>query len=205
MALTTFVAGNVLTAAQLNESFAAVGGARAVVPTSVTVTGGGSSGSVGTNGKVTFGTAATVSINGCFSADFTNYLWVCDFDISAAQAAIYLRLRASGTDNTTASSYVTQRIFGNGTSVTGARTTSNLFDSGTVAASASTNGAAGMFYRPFDADTTAMNVIWSSAEVGSIYSHVIGTHNQGTSYDGFTIYPASGSMSGTITVYGLFG
>jgi hypothetical protein len=180
-------------------------GAQSVIPTSVTVTGGSSSGSVGTNGKVTFASAENVSINGAFSAAFTNYAFVIDFDTSAATPSIYTRLRVGGSDNSSSNSYVAQRVTGNNTTVGGSRVTSTQFDFGSTGASVSTNGARGTFYRPFAADTTGLEIIWTDSESSAYFANGIGTHNQNTSYDGFTLIASTGNISGTVTIYGYFG
>lgn len=85
MALTTFVAGQVLTAAQLNGSYAAVGGLRLVQYN-------------------TFSAVSSVSLpNDSFTSSFQNYkvLFVVTAASSDNQAS--LRFRTAGTDNTGAS------------------------------------------------------------------------------------------------------
>jgi hypothetical protein len=205
MALTTFVAGNVLTAAQLNDSFAAVGGARAIVPTSVTVTGVGSSGTVGTNGTVTFGTAASVSLNGCFSVDFRNYLVVCDMTYSTTGVNGQMRMRASGSDNSSANSYVREQLYATSTTVGASRTTSNEWASVFSGSSGLTAGWVAVFLRPFLADSTGLHTNVIDTQSAAQVDVCVGTHNQTVSYDGFSFYPNSGTISGTVTVYGLFG
>ena len=71
MALTTYTAGEVLTAASLNDNFTfaaanPLGGLIAIVPTSVAV--GSGTGSSSGNGLVTFAGVSSVSLNGVFSA-----------------------------------------------------------------------------------------------------------------------------------------
>ena len=205
MALTTFVAGNVLTAAQLNDSFAAVGGARAVVLTSVTVTGAGSSGSVGTNGTVTFGTAATVSLNGCFSSSFRNYLVICDMTYSTTGVNGQMRMRAAGTDNSAANSYIRQQLYATSTTVGASRTTSNEWASVFSGSSGYTAGWMAVFYRPFLTDLSSVQTTVMDTQSGAQVDVCTGTHNVSASYDGFSFYPNSGTISGTVTVYGLFG
>ena len=204
MALTTFVAGAVLTAQQLNDSFATVGGLRAVVPTSVSVTGGGSSGSVGTNGTVTFSTAESVSINDCFSSAFTNYLLVCDFDTSGASANINARFRVGGVDNSTANAYNAQIFNANSTTIAGLRETSTSFRIA-GGANVATNGFIATIFRPFLVDTTAASSHHANSFANAFLTLVSATHNQNTSYDGLTLIPSSGSITGAITVYGFGG
>lgn len=204
MALTTFVAGNVLTAAQLNDSFAAVGGLRATVPTSATVTGAGSSATVGTNGTVTFSSAESLSVNGVFSSAFRNYMIVCDLDSSVSSANVDMRLRVAGSDNSTANSYVRQQISGDNTTVGGTRVTTTSWVAASVG-SAQTNGFSMYLYRPFLADQTAYSAFSMDAFSNAYMRLNVGSHNQATSYDGFTFIASSGNVTGTVTVYGLFG
>lgn len=203
MALTTFVAGNVLTAQQLNDSYAAVKGLGKEIPTSVTVSGGGSSGSVSASGTVTFTTCATVSLNGCFTATYDNYLVVCDLDGSVADADMEFRMRVGGSDNSTASSYTRQDISANGAAISTARTSSSAGRLGAVS-STSTNGFTVAFFRPFLADNTAIIAESASGYLSAYSRYITGTHNQNTSYDGFSLLPTSGTITGKISVYGFW-
>lgn len=207
--LTTFVAGNVLTAAQLNDSYRAVQGLREVVPTSVTVTGVGSSGSVGTDGKVTFGTAASVSVNGCFTSSYDNYRIVFTLDSSANSAEFDFRLRAAGTDNSS-SNYAWVRVLvnGNNGSVNGSSSTTSLTTlwrlvpvSGTY-----TSGATLDVLMPKNASYNTV-VSGSGLYFDTLATNWSGGNNWGvtsvtTSYDGFTVFPSTGTVTGFVTVYG---
>lgn len=89
MALTTYTAGEVLTAASLNSnlSFAAKsGGLVSVAPTSVGKTGASSTATASTNGQVTFGLCETLLLNGVFTSDYANYRII--FQDSAARARL---------------------------------------------------------------------------------------------------------------------
>jgi hypothetical protein len=179
-------------------------GTRTTIPTSVVVSGAGSSGSVSARGTVTFDTAATVSVNGCFSSAFDNYFIVCDYDMSGADVDVDARLRAAGSDNSTSNSYVFQALAASSTTVTGVRSTTTAWRWGS-GGSPSTNGFTVMVYRPFLADNTAF-FSNASNSVSSAYMNIrTGTHNQNTSYDGFTLIPGSGTITGKVTVYGFDG
>ncbi len=122
MPLTTYTAGEVLTASSLNAnfSFAALsGGLVPIVPTSVAV--GSGTGTANANGQVTFTTASSVSLNGVFSATYKNYLVIFNEDTASTTSAIQFRMRLAGTDNSTASSYRTQYIRATTTTVSAAR------------------------------------------------------------------------------------
>jgi len=109
------------------------------VPTSVDVAGAGSSGSVDSEGKVTYSTATSVSVNGCFSSSYTNYMVVMDYDASSASANLHVRLRASGTDDSTSNAYVLQKLTMSSTTVSGARNTSTQWDTIGTFANVATN------------------------------------------------------------------
>ena len=212
MALTTFVAGNVLTAAQLNDSFAAVGGLRAVVPTSVTVTGGGSSGTVGSNGKISFGSAASLSVNGCFTSAYDNYRIVVTLDSSAASAEFDFRLRAAGTDNSS-SNYAWTRTGVAGSSGTAAPSSSgNALTTFIRLAPISGTYSSGQSFDVMMPQNASYNtvLVGGGPYVDSINANWGGFHNTGitsvtTSYDGFTVFPSTGTITGFLTVYGYFG
>lgn len=204
MSFVTFTAGQVLQAAQLNTNFGLVRGMDRVTPTSVVVTGAGSSGSVGSNGKVTFGTIASLSVNGCFSAAYTNYRLVMDYDAGTAGGNLDLRWRVGGTDNTTANSYSAQLFQANSTTIAGVRVTGSSLRIGSQQTTF-TNGIAMDIYRPFAADTTGVSVFNLDSSNNSYLTLVAGTHNQDVSYDGFTLIPAAGTLSGALTIYGYFG
>lgn len=173
------------------------------VPSTVSATGAGSSASVDANGKVTFSTAATLSVNGCFSSTFTNYRIVCDFDVSTNND-IDMRLRVGGTDNSTSNSYSHQFIYANGTTITGNRVTgtSMRVSGGNTTA---TNGISVDIYRPFLADTTAYCSNNANPTSSAFFLSFTGTHNQNTSYDGFSLICTTGNFTGSITVYGYVG
>lgn len=175
-------------------------GLHLITPTSIAYT--GTSASISANGSVTLTACTVLSLNGVFSADYDNYLVVADLGTGGNNVA-WSRLRASGTDNSTASSYTYQRLYAGSTSIAGDRTSSDkhyLFDIG----SNNNNGAVAWFYGPYLAQPTAMRSL-STSDVSSglhIFD-VAGTHNQSTSYDGVTLYPSGNSLSGRVAVYGM--
>lgn len=174
------------------------GGLAKIVPTSVAV--GSGSGSINGNGTVSFSGCSSVSLNNCFNSNYTNYRIVCDMDVSTA-LDFYFRLRVNGTDNSTTSSYVTQGLNADGTTVAGFRTTANYGRLG-PGNTDTTIGWSAEFYRPFVADSTAFICHYMPATNAGYVSNFSGSHNQNTSYDGLTIYPSTGTVSGSISVYG---
>lgn len=173
-----------------------------ITPTSVAKTGTSSVATINSGGSVTFTTCETLSLNGVFSSTYDNYIVEIRYTSSAA-VNLNARLRASGTDNSTTSSYVRQALSADGTSATGVRTTANLTLWG-APQNVQQCGATVYLFGPYLAQPTAMRTVdvndLSSARIYDVAS----THNQSTAYDGFTIYVTSSqTITGLITVYGL--
>jgi hypothetical protein len=139
------------------------------------------------------------SLNSIFSSSFDNYKIVIT-GLSSAGGSLIMRLRASGTDNSTASSYVRQIIDGTGGTVSGNRSTSNSWDMAGVSASL-VNAYFIDLVNPFKASATGYVCSTIRADSGGYYNPSTGTHNQTVSYDGFTILPSS-AFTGEMNVYG---
>lgn len=177
---------------------AEIAGLKLIVPTSVA----GSGVSVSASGKVTFTAATSVSVNGCFSATYDNYLVVCRHSHTGA-ADLLMRLRLSGTDNTTASSYTSQQLRADNTTVSGSRITQNV---SVISATYSTqrDGLHLYVYGPALAQPTAYRSVTVAGSNSALINDHAVTHNQSTAYDGLTIYTStSNALTGALTVYGL--
>jgi hypothetical protein len=178
-----------------------------IVPSSVTV--GSGSGSAASDGLVTFTQASSVSLNGVFSSTYRNYEVVLNIaTVNTSNANITLRMRASGTDNSTAGSYL---IAMNGINTSG--TAANIATTGTQATFSYGSsgyqaiGARFTVMNPFLAVPTKMLVTTSGTDTA--YTNFTGrsgaiAHNQSTSYDGISFLLAGGgtSITGTVKVYG---
>ena len=90
-----------------------------VIPTSVAVTGAGSSATANAQGQVTFTSCATLLLNGIFTSTYTNYKIVFE-GVGSANVLLNARLSVGGTPNTTAN-YLFQKLLVNGGAVVGAR------------------------------------------------------------------------------------
>lgn len=184
MAIKTFTSGEVLTASDTNTYL--------------------------NNGGLVYITQATMStgstsINNCFSSTYRNYRLVVNITgVSAASAGLYFRFRASGADNTTtnykiAQSYV-NTVAGTGTLV------DNAGNAGTISfiASASPDNYVTM-------DICNPNTV--NRTIGSISTFGYDSVNwrngmggfefdTGAVFDGITFFTNTGTMNGTIHVYG---
>jgi hypothetical protein len=147
----------------------------------------------------TFTTESTIQINDCFSATYENYVLVLNTVGSTTAQSVNIQWSVGGTPNNTASSYVDQRFDMNATTLGGARTTQNQTQIGRAVNTLRSYGVS-QISGPFIARPT---VHWSSCGGGdNIGQTYFGTHNQSTSYDGLKIAPGSGTITGTVAVYG---
>ena len=181
-----------------------LGGMVLMTPTSIASTGTGNSSSINANGSVTFSSCATLSLNGVFTSEYDNYMISVRYLGTVNGEAFAYRLRASGTDNSTSNSYVTQNVYANGTSVTGVRYTLNL-GYFSFADDSQRGGANFSLYGPYLAQPTAVRSTVVDGFNDAVIPDWAGTHNQSTAYDGITIFPGTGSVTGLVSVYGLGG
>jgi hypothetical protein len=194
--------GQVLTVAGGVPSWATPatgGGLTLITPTSTANSGGTVSTS---SGVVTATTVNSVSFNGVFSATYVNYLIVYNEFTSSTNSQTYMRLRASGTDNTTASSYLMggTRVAFTGGAPAGYSDTATAWTINVNQGSTYLTGQSLFLASP----NVAVNTTFTSLYIGRDNAgYTGGVHNQNSSYDGFTILPDTGTVSGIFRVYGI--
>ena len=150
-----------------------------------------------------FTTAATVSVDNCFTSTYTNYLIVLRHVGSGANVSLAMRLRVGGADASGAN-YTIQNIDGNHTTVSGYRNSSvTAFTELFLADSTQIDTAEVLVSGPALAEKTAVFTSGVTGNTGAFVRLSGGTHSLATAYDGFTIYPASGTITGSLRVYGL--
>jgi hypothetical protein len=170
-----------------------------MVPTSVAV--GSGTGTANALGQVTFSGASSVSLNGVFTSAYRNYKMVGEF-LTSAGGDLYLRLRAAGTDNSTANSYVQQELVVTNAATSASDTTSNQTEIAPNTNTTLINTLSFDFFNPQIAAATGLTGN-SISNTNSGYYALSGIiHNQTVSYDGFTIIIGAGTITGTISVYG---
>lgn len=173
----------------------ALASVRSLVPTAVANTGGTASVSGRT---VTFAGVSSLSVSGVFGAVGSHMI---DMILSgSATSALNLRLRAGSTDST--DNYVLQTMYASGSSVAGARTTATTAGITSVL-SGSPTAAEVRLWQAGVAAATRMQVrsIEPTSTSTALIAGVI--HATAAAYDGFTLSPASGTITGTLTVHGL--
>jgi hypothetical protein len=177
------------------------GGLRLVTPTGVDNSGGTATAS---GGEVTFSGVTTVSLNGIFTSSYANYRIVI-FLASSGSGGLQVRLRKSGSDNSSAN-YEFQNTTLNNTSLTGTRST------GQTSYTFMRNAAfAQPHFQTFleignpqvNDETTIQNLANYRVSAGALNAVVSGYHNVVDQFDGLTFYADSPTtISGTIRVYG---
>jgi hypothetical protein len=145
----------------------------------------------------TFSAVSTQSLNNVFTSTYSNYRIVLNTDHSSA-GLIRIRFRASGADNSTSNYYFTsQQIAGASWADLGnanADTTAVIGYNDTNESDFSID-----VFTPQAAFRTAYISTGHSGRQGVVAAGVFDTAAQ---FDGFTLIPGAGTMTGTVSVYG---
>lgn len=186
-----------LTAAQLTTHRDNIGvGLVNVVPTSVAQAGG--SASANAQGLVTFAGVTSFSLNSVFTSAYSNYRIVVNAKASAA-TNLNFRFRTSGTDISAgyygASIYATNNT---GVAVGDQKTNADTSFFGGLN---TTNGVSVTSEIQPEAGVSKIFNNISLSYIGGVQICSYST-TTGTRPDGFTIYPVSGSVTGTVQVFG---
>lgn len=153
----------------------------------------------------TFSAASSQSINDVFSTTYDNYKILINLTATSASSTIQYRMRVSGADNT-ASTYNDVNFRANGA---GSSTTQNLNQNvGTLAITHSTTITKGIsvdMFSPFLSAVTTFNATTGNLDNVNNQIGVYlagGGHNTASSFTGISIFPSTGTFSGTITILG---
>jgi hypothetical protein len=148
-----------------------------------------------------FTSSTSVNVNDVFSSTYQNYKVICTWRASGNNT-MRLRMRTSGSD------FTSNKYFTIGYSYTGTinegDATSGILGWSDVTG---TDGLELNFFRPFSsADDTAYTIVQTGPRSGSfVYGPFMagGGVRENRSDTGFTIYPDSGNITGTIRVFGI--
>lgn len=200
MALSLATVGAKITAAFMNLIVAEVNkqGHTAVIPTSVAGTGV----TVGASGKVSFTASTSISLNGIFTSTYDHYK-VEIYTTAASTAVLRVVLRSAGTD-ATAANYDYTLLYANSATPGSATVAANANWTLNASISSTVMKHNLELTNPFLASmTTAIgrSVAYASA-VAPLIGNFGGGHRLSTSYDGLTFTTSTGSLTGTIRVYG---
>ena len=150
-----------------------------------------------------FTAVSTFSVNNCFSSTYASYLLVGKIAGSAGNIALRFRYRASGTDYTTTNYYSGGfRTRVNGTTATWNDSAAD-YSVFTYLAGSTLNSIAVNISDPYIAAQSAHHGTVTGSDATTQFAAVMGGYLDTTSlYDGFTLYTSSGTMTGTIRIYG---
>ena len=179
MAITTYTAGQVLTAASLNNNFAS--GGLQLIKTQ------------------TIGSAvATVQVTGAFSTTYDNYLITVNGGVASGPINLSLQL------GSTTTGYYGFMAFGNynSTAVTGVNVSNAANWTYAANCSVSNNNAFITLNNPFLTEETYIRSVWLQTSTTGATAPFSGYLNDTTSYTAFTLVVAGTMTGGTIRVYG---
>ena len=163
-----------------------------------------SAGALTLTGTSDFTTSAAININNCFSATYLNYVILMNLTAASSNTGFSLKLRASGTD--ASSNYNMNRLYISGATATATESlTAASIDIGEVATSYPTIMSLEAFlFAPFATQATSGFSRCRFANTNnSRFFEVRGyDHTTAGSYDGFSIIPGAGTLTGKIRVYG---
>jgi len=152
-------------------------------------------------GGATFSASSAVNVNDVFSATYQNYIVYSTLTPSVGGTDLNIRLRVSGTD-ASSSNYTTQRTYVDNTTTSGNRYTVTEFSP--FALGTDGNFFRGDFFSPFESVKTGLQLnLSSNTGTTMIDARASFSFNLTTSFTGFTVFPGSGNITGSIKVYGL--
>lgn len=174
-----------------------------ITPTSIANSGGSASAS---GGQITFTGVSSISLNGVFTSTYDNYRVTLRISAtSTSDAFMRNRLRVGGVDNSTANSYYQTSLYSGGSSASGnSGTGDNLLAGITNSTYATSASWIYDFVSPALASQTMINAhTFYTLTSGARYLELVdGYHNATSAFDGFTMYPSTGTITGNIRVYG---
>jgi hypothetical protein len=176
--------------------------------TVVPASGGASASGLTLINATTFSAVASQSFNDVFSATYDNYVLMMDLS-NTANEVLGLRYRVGGSDNTNAT-YAYHIQSSNTGATTYSAANANTSTGNFISSSEGTNTEKAInvtVFAPFLTERTHMNGYHnfsSSSGAAPYYGGILqSAFTATTSFTGFTVYVATGTMSGRIRVYGV--
>ena len=136
---------------------------------------------------------------GTFSSLYKNYRIIGNVVGSISDGVnVNFRMRVGGTDNSTANSYKRQYLYGDTSTAGASNLTSDvalLYNADTVSGPFTAD-----LFDPFEVKRTKVmsHFFYKNILVGLSYTD----HNQTVSYDSINMIPGSGTITGSVSVYG---
>lgn len=172
-----------------------------IKPTSVVVSGAGSSSTISTNGSVTFNTATLVLLNNVFTSNFDSYQIILKGVNSSGTAGVATYFSSGGTaDVSSTYNSTVHNVYGSTVNFTGITNGTGFFF-GYFNANR-VNAYVGYIFGPALARNTAFVNHGVTAQNNADFYDSGGAHLESNIYDGIRFGIASGTFSGTVQVYG---
>lgn len=173
-----------------------------IVPTTVNFSGG--TATANSLGTVSFTSVTSLSLNNVFSSAYKNYRMIISDIVPSVSIDFAVRLRASGTDNSSANYYYgALRMNAAGTSQTYTGNGSTLQNLARMQINENQGAAVVDILNPFATKPSKLMVMamghdssWPTSYTGS------GWHNVSSSFDGISLLPSSGNITGSVTIFG---
>lgn len=145
---------------------------------------------------------SSVSVDNCFTSTYENYIIIADF-LASQDNFVQWRLRASSTDASGSDYFIQEALF-DGTGITETRYTDTVY----YLATSSTANRAQIYMQVFKPQLAARTGlmhqgVYRMGDAAMKYAVSGGGHLLATSYDGFTFIANTGTITGTIRVYGI--
>jgi hypothetical protein len=152
--------------------------------------------------ETAFTAAASVSVNSCFTSTYTNYKLV--INLTATTSAVGLKMRLSGTDSSVSYYWVNYDMYSSNTAISSTQAGQNV---SSMLVGLDDSYSMVEIFNPQLAQPTgfAANGVRlepSTPRVETTVGNAKGVHNVATAYDGFTLVPTLGTITGTYTLYG---
>ena len=157
-------------------------------------------------GSTSFSASSTVNLDSVFSSTYNNYKIVLSATASVNGVSIGMRMRTGGTTNSSAQYNQFQMIGAAGNYYSTASSAGNTSWSEIAYCSSTMPRVSLMFeiFNPFETTNTAALGTFPKVFSGAPeFQNIALGMSVTTSYDGFSLIPASGNITGTVAVYGM--
>jgi hypothetical protein len=158
-------------------------------------------------GQASFSAVANIALNNVFTSAYENYKLMIEITNSSAGNLVAIRMRSGGTDNasTNYNGQISQRTTTNTSWTLYAGSSSNYMECFNTNAGVGGSGYVDIFGPATAAYTTMLGYGMqrnSNVAIGALVGYNSSTMSVTTAYDGFNLFPLSGTLTGTVRVYG---
>jgi hypothetical protein len=154
-----------------------------------------------------FSAVNNIVFNNVFTTAYDNYKIMIDITGASAGNFVAIRMRSGGTDNSSANynGQISQRTTNNASWTLYAGASSTYMECFNTNTGQGGSGYVDVFSPVIAAHTTMLGYgaqRTNSASTGVLVGYNTSTMSVTTSYDGFNLFPLSGTITGSVEVYG---